>query len=105
MGMSKLDEKTVKHVAKLAKLPLSKEEIDKYKDQLSEVISYVEELSEVDTEGVEPTSQTTGLENVTREDEALSARGLAKDEALSGTDKTKNDYFVVPGVLTERSDP
>lgn len=104
MSMSKLDKKAVKHVAKLANLPLDKEEVEKYQKQLSEVISYVDELSEVDTKTVEPTSQTTGLENVTRKDEAKSAECLKKEEALSGTDKTKNDFFVVPGVLTERSD-
>lgn len=104
MGMGKLDEKAVEHVAKLAKLSLPKEDIKKYKEQLSEVISYVEELSEVDTEGVDPTSQTTGLENVTREDKTGTGVGLSKEKALSGTEKTKNDYFVVPGVLTKRGD-
>ena len=102
--MGKLDEKTVKHVAKLANLKLSEEEIDKYKDQLSDVLSYVDEFSKVKTEGVEPTSQTTGLENISKKDEARSARSLTKEDALSGTEKIKNDYFVVPGVLTERSD-
>lgn len=102
--MSKLDDKSVKHVAKLAKLTLTKEEIKRYKEQLSEVITFVEELSEVDTKNVEPTHQTTGLKNITREDKINSSKSLTKDEALSGIDKTKNDYFVVAGVLTERSD-
>lgn len=102
--MSKLDEKEVKHVAKLAKLKLSKEEIKTFQEQLSEVLAYVEDLDEVDTEGVEPTSQTTGLENVSRKDKADNNYCLTEDEALSGTDKTKNGYFVVPGVLKERSD-
>jgi aspartyl-tRNA(Asn)/glutamyl-tRNA(Gln) amidotransferase subunit C len=104
MGMSKLDEKQVEHVAKLAQLTLSKKELEKYKDQLSKVISYVEELSEVDTKGVDPTSQTTGLENVSKDDILEASRCLTKNETLSGTDKTKNGYFVVPGVLTEKGD-
>lgn len=59
----------VRHIAQLARLNLTDEEIDKFSGQLSNIFEYVEQLNEVDTEGVEPTSQVTGLENVTREDE------------------------------------
>ena len=58
----------VKHVAKLANLPLSNEEEKKFEKQLNEVLSYVEKLNEKDVENIEETNQTTGLENVTRED-------------------------------------
>ena len=102
--MSKLSEKDVKHVAKLAKLNLSKEEITKFKDQLSKVIEYIEELNEVNTDDIEPTSQTTGLVNVSRKDEVYIETVLSKEEATSGTDKLKNSYFVVPGIFAERSD-
>ena len=102
--MSKLSEKDVGHVAKLAKLKLSKEEIKKFKSQLSTVIEFVEELNEVDTDNVEPTSQTTGLINVFRKDEIKTEDCLDKEEATSGTDNVKNFYFVVPGVFSERND-
>ena len=98
MAMGKLSKKDVEHVARLAKLPLSPQEILKYEKQLSKVVSYISELSEVDTSKVEPTSQTTGLTNVLRIDEKK-ANGLSQSQALSGTENTYNGYFVVPQIL------
>lgn len=103
MSMDKLSEKDILHVAKLAKLNLTQPEIAKFQKQLSEVVGYVEELKKVDTEGVAPTSQTTGLQDVSREDMVNSKEGLSPEEALSGSDNTQNNYFVVPALLEERS--
>lgn len=102
--MARLTKDDVKHVESLAKLKLTPKERGKYRKQLSEVISYVDKLAKVDTSKVEPTSQTTGLENVTREDKVEIENCLDKEDALSGTEKVKNDYFVVPAVLAERTD-
>ena len=98
MAMGKLSKSDVEHVASLAKLKLSPQEILKYQKQLSEIVSYVSELSGVDTSNVEPTSQTTGLTNVVRLDEPKT-EGLTQEEALSGTENTHNGYFVVPQVF------
>jgi len=97
----------VKHIAKLANLPLKKGEKKKFEKQLSEILSYVEKLEEIDTENVETTSQVTGLENVTREDEAKSS--LTQNEALSnvplrqgfeGQAKSQHNGFIkVPAIL------
>lgn len=65
MALTKDD---VRHVAKLARLNLTEEEITTYTDQLSSVFEHLDKLSEVDTEGVEETSQVNGLTNVMRED-------------------------------------
>jgi len=102
--MTHLTTDEVAHVALLANLPLSKEELEKFKDQLSPVISYIDELSEVDTDDVPPTSQTTGLENVMREDEIDVTRILSQEQALSGTEKTHNGYFVVDMVLENKQE-
>ena len=102
--MSKLTRKDVEHVARLAKLKLSPKEIDLYLTQLGKVVDYVSELKEVDTEGTEPTSQTTGLENVMRPDKINSSQGLSQEEALAGSEKTHNGYFKVDAILTERTD-
>ena len=102
--MGKLGKKDVRHVAKLAKLKLTSDEIDKFSKQLSEIISYVEELDEVDISKIEPTSQTTGLENIIREDKRKSDDCLSQEEALSGTEKTHNGYFVVPRIFEARSE-
>lgn len=102
--MVKISQSEVEHVAKLAKLALSEEEVKKYSSQMSSVIDFISELSEVNTEGVEPTSQTTGLENVWRPDEAKPENCLSQDQAVSGTDKIHNGYFKVGAILAERSD-
>ena len=59
-----LTEEQVRHIAKLARLKLTDEEIKKFANQLTDVLQYVDMLNEVDVEGVEPTSQVTGLKNV-----------------------------------------
>ncbi len=102
--MSKLTKKDVLHVAKLAKLDLTEDEIDRFTSQLSSIVDFVSQLSEVNVKDVDPTSQTTGLENVYRDDEVKVEQQLTNDEALSGTDNVHNGYFVVDAILTERSD-
>jgi aspartyl-tRNA(Asn)/glutamyl-tRNA(Gln) amidotransferase subunit C len=102
--MSKLTNTEVLHVAKLAKLNLSEEEIEKFTTQLSSVLDYINELNEVDTSNIEPTSQTTGLENVKRDDVYKTDHVLTQAEALAGSDKTHNGYFKVDAVLSGRTD-
>src|SRR5688572_16233415 len=102
--MSKLTKQDVLHVANLAKLNLTDNEVDKFTTQLSSIVNYMEELNEVDTDNIDPTTQTTGLTNVLRGDEIKTDQVLSQDEALSGTDETHNGYFKVPAILSERSD-
>lgn len=66
--MTKLSREDVLNLALLAKLELSEEEIQKYQTELSEILGYVEKLSEADVTGLEPTTQVTGLTNVMRSD-------------------------------------
>ncbi len=87
----------VKHVAKLANLKVKDSDLPKFEKQLNEIVGYIEKLNEVDTEGVEITSQVTGLENVTRDDK--STESLTQEEALSGSNKTHNGLFKVPAIL------
>jgi aspartyl-tRNA(Asn)/glutamyl-tRNA(Gln) amidotransferase subunit C len=97
--MVKLSANEVKHVAKLAKLDLKSSEIEKFKDQLSKIISHINELSRVNTSKIKPTSQTVNLRNVSRKDETVPFDLLNQDEALSGTEDVKNGYFKVPAIL------
>lgn len=99
MARKNLTEKDVEHVAILAKLKLSEEEVIKFQKQLSEVVNYIDELSLVPTANVEPTSQTTGLINVTRADETKPEHILTERDALSGSDEIYNGYFKVPYVF------
>ena len=64
-----LSQEEVRHIAKLAKINLSDEEVERLSPQLSSILDYFEVLNEVNTEGVAETSQVTGLESVTRTDE------------------------------------
>ena len=91
--MKKISSSEVKYIAKLANLNLTEKETEKFKGQLSDIVSYVDELQKVDTKNVEPTSQTTGLENVSREDTPY-GQSLTQDEAISGGNKVHNGYFV-----------
>ena len=65
----KFKKEEIQHIADLARLELSDKELDIYGKQLSNILGYIEQLQEVDTDGVEPTAQVTGLENFWREDE------------------------------------
>lgn len=98
----KLSENEIRHVAKLANLDLSNEEVEKFQKQLSEVLDYVEVLNELNTDNVEPTSQVTGLENVTREDEVKSS--LTLEEALSGAPKTEKEMFETQAVFQNKDE-
>ncbi|MCL6096689.1 MAG: Asp-tRNA(Asn)/Glu-tRNA(Gln) amidotransferase subunit GatC [Patescibacteria group bacterium] len=89
----------VSHIAKLANLPLSATEKEKFEKQLEETISYVEELNKVDTKNVEPTSQVTGLENVTRADEAKPS--LSQEEALVNSKSNHNGLFKVNAIFED----
>jgi aspartyl-tRNA(Asn)/glutamyl-tRNA(Gln) amidotransferase subunit C len=64
-----LDKQQIEHIAKLARLELTAEELEKYGGQISAILGYIEQLQEVDVDGVEPTAQVTGLTNAWREDE------------------------------------
>lgn len=99
-----LTKQDVLHVAKLAKLDLTDSEIEKFLPQLDEVINFISQLNEVNTDGVEPTSQTTGLENVTRPDEVNVENCLTSYQATSNTDSFYNGYFKVKAILSERTD-
>jgi aspartyl-tRNA(Asn)/glutamyl-tRNA(Gln) amidotransferase subunit C len=102
--MAKLNKDEILHIAKLAKIEITDKEVEKYAEQLSEVVDYFSKLSEVDTNNIEPTNQTTGLENVTRPDLIKSENGLTQEEAIAGSDEIYNGYFRVGAILTERSD-
>lgn len=97
--MAKLTKKDVLHVAKLANLQLSDEQVKKFEKQLSSVIDYVSKIQELNTKGVKETSQTTGLENVFREDKVETERVLSQEEALGNAKKTYNGFFVVKFVF------
>lgn len=89
----------VRHVADLAKLKLSDEDLDKFQKQLTDIVDFVGKLQEVDTKNVEPTSQVTGLENVLREDKVKIS--LPQAEVLKNAKRKHNGYFMVDAIFEE----
>jgi len=87
----------VAKVAKLANLTLTADEEKKFEEQLSSTIDYINQLNEINTDTVEPTSQVTGLENVTRID--VSHASLTQEEALANTKKAHNGFIKVEAIL------
>lgn len=85
-------------MARLSRLKLSDEEIERLQRELSDILAYVEQLDRVDVAGLEPTYQVTGLKNVTRPDEVKQYQA-GPDELLKNAPAIKDHQFKVKRVL------
>ena len=94
-----LSRKEIEHIAKLARLELTEDELVKYGNQLSGVLNYIDQLKEVDVRGVEPTAQVTGLENILRRDEVNETDMSIIDEALKNAPELEDNQVKVKRVL------
>ncbi|MBD0334738.1 MAG: Asp-tRNA(Asn)/Glu-tRNA(Gln) amidotransferase subunit GatC [Cyanobacteria bacterium Co-bin13] len=92
-----IDLEQVRKVALLARLDLSPEEEQQFTGQLSSILEYFEQLNELDTENVEPTTRAIELNNITRPDELKPFEG--RQEILSCAPEREEDYFKVPKIL------
>jgi len=97
--MAKINKDLVKNLAKLAKLNLADEEIDKYSKDLTAVVGFMEEIKNLNVNNIYETARVTEEENVIREDKIASS--LSQKEALKNSKNTYNGYFLVPQVLKE----
>jgi aspartyl-tRNA(Asn)/glutamyl-tRNA(Gln) amidotransferase subunit C len=97
--VSKITSDTTKKVARLANLPLTTEQEQIFTDQLSKIVDYIDQLNSVDTSSVEPTYNTTGLENILRNDEI--EESLPQDEALANATNKKDGLFLTKGIFEE----
>ena len=82
------------HVARLARLKLTDEEIERMAGELSGILEHVDRISELDLEGVEPTSHVIALENVLRPDKPRPS--WSRDEVLEAAPDTASGAFRVP---------
>ena len=96
----KITKEEVEHVAKLARLEITESEKEAFSQQLSAILTYVEQLGKVDTKGVEPTATVVGQTNVFREDTVQPS--LPVEKALSNAPESQDGYFVVPRIIEER---
>lgn len=98
LGMTHLTNSDVLNLAKLAKVSLQPDEVESLKKDLGEILSFVEQLNDLDTTGLEPTHQVTGLTNVTRSDTILDY-GIKRQAILDNVPKVQDDYIKVQKVL------
>lgn len=87
----------VRHVAKLARLHMTSEELEKFTRQLGGILHYVNKISELDVSGVEPMAHALPISNVLREDVAEEAMPLEK--VLTNAPERDGDFFAVPKVI------
>lgn len=97
MGERRITLEQVRHVAHLARLELTDEQLETYREQLDTILGYMEELDAIDVSGVEPTHHAVPMDAPLREDRV--APSLSREEALEGAPQTADGGFVVPRVL------
>jgi aspartyl-tRNA(Asn)/glutamyl-tRNA(Gln) amidotransferase subunit C len=98
--MAALSRSDVEHVAYLARLGLSDEELTRLEGQLNHILDQYAILATLDTESIPPTAQTIELENILRDDLALPS--LPVEAVLRNAPARDGDFIVVPPILTER---
>ncbi len=92
-----LTKEQVEHIAVLARLKLSPNEIEKFTHELTVILEYVDQLKSVNTDGVEPQEQFISAQNVFRND--LVRPSLSREEALANAPDKDDEFFRVPKVI------
>lgn len=96
--MVKLTRDDVLHLAQLARISLNEDEVDEFTGELSDILQYVELLSNVDVSGLKPTNQVTGLTNVMRSDELIDY-GYAPEDLIENAPLTENNHLKVKRMI------
>jgi aspartyl-tRNA(Asn)/glutamyl-tRNA(Gln) amidotransferase subunit C len=97
--MTRITRSDVEHVARLARLALSDEEIERFTGQLEVILEHAADVSALDTEGVPPTAHPLPLVNVLRSDEPQP--GVSRDDVLAMAPDAQDGRFRVPRILGE----
>ena len=96
----RITKEEVEHVAKLARLEITDAEKEAFSQQLSTILTHMEQLRSVDTTGIEPTATVVEQTNVFREDKVRPF--LPVEMALRNAPESQDGYFVVPKIIGER---
>ena len=96
--MTQISHDEVLHLARLSSLDLDDAEIDGLKTDISNILGYVEQLNKINTNGIEPTYQVTGLENVWRDDKIIDYN-ISRETLLELAPESANNQIKVPKVL------
>lgn len=97
--MTNLTRDDVLKLARLARLNITEDEIELYRKELSVILDYVAQLNDADVAGLEPTTQVTGLKNVTRED-VVYDYGMSSEELMRLVPKSQNGHIKVNRMIT-----
>ncbi|MEM9486827.1 MAG: Asp-tRNA(Asn)/Glu-tRNA(Gln) amidotransferase subunit GatC [Cyanobacteria bacterium P01_F01_bin.116] len=92
-----IDLEQVRKVALLARLDLTKEEEQQFTEQLNGILDYVNQLNELNTENIEPTTRAIELSNITRQDELTPFE--SRESILENAPEREDDFFKVPKIL------
>jgi len=95
----KISKDDVIKVSELARLEVKEEELDKFTEQLGNILEYIEQLNELDTNNVEPTSHVLDISTPLREDKVV--EWLNIEEVLQNAPESEDDFFVVPQVIED----
>ena len=96
--MSTITNDGVRHLAQLSSLQMSDAEVESLRADIEKIINYINQLDELDTDGVEPTYQVTGLQNVWRDDEIIDS-SVSRRQLLALAAEQSDNCVKVPKVL------
>ena len=96
--MSTITNDDVRHLAHLSSLQMSDAEVESLRADIEQIINYINQLDELDTDGVEPTYQVTGLQNVWRDDEIIDS-SVSRRQLLALAAEQSDNCVKVPKVL------
>jgi aspartyl-tRNA(Asn)/glutamyl-tRNA(Gln) amidotransferase subunit C len=92
-----ISKEEVRHIARLARLKLSEDEVEKFTEQLSHILEHAARVRELNLDGLEPLTHAVDRTNVMREDEVK--EGLLSEEALKNAPDREGDFFRIPPIV------
>lgn len=94
---TRITSEEVRHLSVLTRISMTDEEVEIMRDQMADILDSIEILREVDTDGIEPTAHSVGLDSVMRED--VSSDSISLEDALSNAPLIEGDFIRVRAVL------
>lgn len=95
--MARITKADVQYVASLAQLSLDEDTKERLVKEMGDILGYIDQLNELDTDGIEPTMHALSITNVFRDDEVTGS--ITREAALANAPKTDGEYFLVPKIL------
>ena len=99
--MTRITSDDVRKVAKLCRLEIPEDDIEKYSNQLEGILEYIAQLERIDTLNVPPTTRAVEVVNVFREDTIVSSSSDVRDKILDQAPQREGEFFRVPKILSE----